>query len=56
MMALSVRVEWYWPEKELAIYFPAVRWGLRPSNMSVGDGDGDATGNGEGVGSAIVAY
>ena len=53
MMTLSVRVGWYWPEKELAICLPALRGGLRPSNMS---GDGDAPGNGEAGASAIVAY
>ena len=54
MMALSVLVRWYWPEKVLAICFPALSGGLRPLNMSVSDGD--ATGNGETGGSAIVAY
>ena len=52
-----MRVGWYyWPEKELAIYLPALRRGLKPSNMSVSDGDGDATGTGDSAGSAIVAY
>ena len=50
MMALSGRVVLYWPEKVLAIYFPAVRGGLRPSKISGGECGG------EDEDSAIVAY